>query len=233
MLLIGVVLVGALVALAIILWRLERRQNEGRDDPTWIAQLFVPVLAAGGLLWWLGQNGPRDIIFQAALPPDLISILMLAVGLLLAFVVLTARNPRRFVLGACMVAIIAFLALYPNLSALPMPNNIISLYNGFLPTWFYGFQFSDNLQQSVQVPVSSTNGLALSIGALLTAGVFAWVAWERRIVNGYRRARLESGDADATADAPVMIAGTTAGPGPADAPPAPAPRTPPKDKPNS
>ena len=229
MLLIGVVLVGALVALAIILWRLERRQNEGREDPTWIAQLFVPVLAAGGLLWWLGQNGPRDIIFQAALPPDLISILMLAVGLLLAFVVLTARNPRRFVLGACMVAGIAFLALYPNLSALPMPNNIISLYNGFLPTWFYGFQFSDNLQESVQVPVSSSNGLALAVGALLTAGVFAWVAWERRIGNGHRLARLESGDFDATADA----AGPTGGPGIADTPQEPAPRTPRKDKPNS
>ena len=49
-------------------------------------------------------------------------------------------------LGACAVVVIAFLVLYPNLSALPMPDNIISVYNGFLPTWFYGFQFAVNLQ---------------------------------------------------------------------------------------
>ena len=64
MLLIGIVLVAALVALALILWRLERRQSAGKEDPLWIVQLLVPVVVAGALLLWLGQNGPRDLMFE-------------------------------------------------------------------------------------------------------------------------------------------------------------------------
>jgi hypothetical protein len=193
-LLIGIVLVVALVALALILWRLERRQNEGQEDSFWIAQLVVPVGIAGVLLWWLGQNGPTDLVFEAALPSDGIVLLLLPVLAILAFIVFTARNPRRFVLGACAFVVVTFLALYPNLSAMPMPANIISVYNGLLPTWFYGFEFAVNLQPAQHHSPISWSSISVALVALLVAGFFAWAAWERRIVVGLRRSgRLGSG----------------------------------------
>jgi hypothetical protein len=189
MLLIALVLVVALVLLALVLWRLERRQNSGLQDRMWLAQLLVPVGLAGVLLLWLGQNGSRDIILQAALPSDGIALILLPVLSVLAFVALTARNPRRFVLGACAFATAAFIALYPNLSALPLPNTIINVYEALLPTWFYGFQFSVNLQPAIRVsPIQSTS-IALALVALLVAGIAGWVAWERRVVIGFRRSR--------------------------------------------
>jgi hypothetical protein len=234
MLLIGIVLVGALTALVLVLWRLERRQRAGVDDSSWIGQLLAPVLIAGVLLWWLGQNGPRDIVFDAPLPPDLISLVMLALGVLLAAICITARNPRRFVLGACAVAIMAFVTLYPNLSALPMPNAIVSLYNGFLPTWFYGFQFSDNLQQAQVISLLNPYSEGLALLVLVVAGFVGWAAWEHRVVVGFRRAKAEGGE----------VAGVIGVPGAAESPsePASAPAVEPgaagphssrKDKPNS
>jgi Dolichyl-phosphate-mannose-protein mannosyltransferase/C-terminal four TMM region of protein-O-mannosyltransferase len=196
-LLIAVVLVLALVALALTLWRLERRQSAGLEDPYWIVQLLVPVGIAGALLWWIGQNGPRDVIFDEALPTDGIVLVLLPVLAILAFVALTARNPRRFVLGACCVGVVTFLALYPNLSALPLPNTIVSVYNGLLPTWFYGFEFSVNLQPGAGVSPISASSELLTVVALLVAGFVAWAVWERRIILGYRRAgRLSDGAGD-------------------------------------
>jgi hypothetical protein len=192
-LLIALVLLAALGTLGALLWRLEARQNQGLEDRYWVAQLLVPVVIAGGLLWWLGQYGSHDILFSAPLPPDLIAIALLIVGVLLTYVCITARNPRRFVLGVCVFGIVTFLALYPDLSALPMPNSILGVYDGILPTWFYGFQFSDNLQTGISVPLFSSWALAVSMFTLLVAGLVAWAAWERRVVVGYRREKMLSG----------------------------------------
>jgi len=60
MLLIGVVLLAALAALPLILWRIERRQDAGEQSRSWIVQLLVPVGFAGLVIWWLGQNGSQD-----------------------------------------------------------------------------------------------------------------------------------------------------------------------------
>ncbi len=199
-LLIAIVLVAALASLVYLLWRIERRQNAGHDDNLWILQLLVPVAVAGVLLWWLGQNGPRDIIFQAALPSDGIVLVLLPILAILAFVALTAVNPRRLVLGVCAFAVVAFVVLYPNLSALPMPNTIISVYNALLPTWFYGFQFSVNLQESAPVKLIGTWSILLTMFTLLVAGLAAWAAWEHRVVVGYRRSKLLSAGTEESTD---------------------------------
>jgi len=209
MLLIAITLLAALAALAVLLWRLERRQNAGQEDRLWIVQLIVPVGLASVVLWWLGQNGPRDVIFHAALPSDGIALVLLPILAILAFIALTSRNPRRYVLGACAFAIVAFVALYPNLSALPLPNTIINVYEGLLPTWFYGFQFSVNLQAAAQVSPASATGLTLALGALLVAGAAAWVAWERRVVIGYRRSGRFAAEPEATAATDLAAPGST------------------------
>ncbi len=99
-------------------------------------------------------------------------------------------------LGACAFIVTTFLVLYPNLSALPMPANIISVYNGLLPSWFYGFEFAVNLQPGLAVKIVSSSTILLSLVVLLVAGVAAWAAWERRAVIGYRRVKLLASDAD-------------------------------------
>jgi hypothetical protein len=235
MLLIAITLLAALAALAVLLWRLERRQNAGQEDRLWIVQLIVPVGLASVVLWWLGQNGPRDVIFHAALPSDGIALVLLPILAILAFIALTSRNPRRYVLGACAFAIVAFVALYPNLSALPLPNTIINVYEGLLPTWFYGFQFSVNLQAAAQVSPASATGLTLALGALLVAGAAAWVAWERRVVIGYRRSGRFAAEPEATAATDLAAPGSTPSvDGPTDASPAAdAPRGSRKDKPEN
>ena len=65
-------------------------RDAGQDDQLWILQLLVPVGIAGVLLWWLGQNGPRDIIFQAALPSDGIALVLLPI-----LAVAGVRRPDR------------------------------------------------------------------------------------------------------------------------------------------
>ena len=37
----------------------------GQEDRAWIVQLLAPVVVAGVLLWWLGQNGSRDVSSSA------------------------------------------------------------------------------------------------------------------------------------------------------------------------
>jgi hypothetical protein len=123
-----------------------------------------------------------------------------------------------------------------------MPNDIISVYNGLLPTWFYGFQFSVNGQESNPVGLVSATGLTLALVALLVAGVAAWAVWERRLVIGYRRHRLLSAGAETSAEAqppagrdaatptPISAAGPTP---PTDAPVAGTPRRSRKDKPQN
>jgi hypothetical protein len=220
-LLISIALVVALGVLALILWRLERRQEEGYEDPNWMLQLLVPVGLAGALLWWLGQNAPNTTFFQAALPSDYLAIVFAVVGVLLAVVAVMATNPRRFVLGVVSAAAIAFVALYPNLSALPMPNAITGMYNALLPTWLYGFQFSVNLQESSSISLTTPLTATMSILALTVAVIAGWAAWERRVGVGYRRAKLleagssgdrEPGESEAGASQPAETSAAGADP---------------------
>jgi hypothetical protein len=209
-LLIGIVLVIALAALALLLVRLERRQSAGKEDRYWIFQLLVPVGVAAVVLWWLGLNGSRAPIFEAALPSDALVVVMLPVLAILAFIALTARNPRRFVLGACAFIVAVAVTFYPDWSALPLPNAIINVYQGLMPTWFYGFEFSVNLQEAAHGALVQPWSVLLAALALFVAGVAGWAAWERRVVVGYRRARSlgagssEASESDVTAAGPVL-----------------------------
>jgi hypothetical protein len=196
--LIAVVLVAALVVLGLTLIRLERRSaEENEGNRSWVLQLVAPVVIAGALLLWLGANAPRSLLFDVPLPSSLVVLLLMPFFLLLALVALTAQDPRRFVLGLCAAAVVAFVVLYPNLSALPMPNDIVSVYNGFIPTWLYGFQFSVDLQEGSPVTPITTTSEMLAVAVLLAAVLVAYAAWVRRVVTGYRRHGLppvDSGD---------------------------------------
>ena len=181
---IGVILVLALVVLGAVLLRLERRQNQGLEERGWILQLIVPVIVSGLLLFWVGQNGPRDLLLEVPVPSDLVVLMLLPFFAVLAFIALTAVEPRRFVLAFCSIAVVAFIALYPNLSALPMPSTIVSVYQGMLPTWLYGFEFSVNQQVSTSVHLISADSLGLAAATLAVAGMAAYLAWRQRVGYG-------------------------------------------------
>jgi hypothetical protein len=136
------------------------------------------------LLFWVGQNGPRDLLLEVPVPSDLVVLMLLPFFAVLAFIALTAVEPRRFVLAFCSIAVVAFIALYPNLSALPMPSTIVSVYQGMLPTWLYGFEFSVNQQVSKSVSLSSLDGIALAAATLAVAGMAAYLAWRQRVGYG-------------------------------------------------
>jgi hypothetical protein len=184
---IGVVLVAALGWLLFTLVRLERTAEEGSEGFGWAVQLVVPVIVAGLLLMWIGANGPRQTLFQVPVSPDMVVPILLLLFIFLALVALATRDPRRFVVGYSAAAVIAFVVLYPNLSALVMPGNLTSSYNGFLPTWLYGFQFSVNQQISVPTAFVSEPGLLLAAFVMGMAALVAYAAWVRRVVVGYRR----------------------------------------------
>ena len=187
-LLIALVLLAALAVLALTLFRLERRPaEETEQNQSWVFQLIAPVVLAGALLLWLGANGPREVIFRAALPPDLLALVMAGLGVCVAVVIITARDSRRFVLGFCVFAVVVFVALYPDLSALPLPNTITGIYDAILPTWFYGFEFSVNQQQGVSVQLAGPATYTVTIIAVCGALTAGYWAWTRRVVNGYRR----------------------------------------------
>jgi hypothetical protein len=189
--LIAVVLIAALAVLAVTLFRMERRPEAENSRPAgWVFQLVAPVVVAGVLLLWLGAYAPRTLLFEVPLPSDVVALLMLAFLSIMALAALAMRDSRRLVLVFCVAAVIAFVALYPNLSALPMPNNISSVYNGLLPTWLYGFQFADNMQVSSSVSLTDGSAIELSVAVLVVAVLAGYVAWVQRVVNGYRRHQL-------------------------------------------
>lgn len=212
MFLIAVVLVVSLVFLALVLSRLERTaEDEGEVDRWWSAWLLGPVAVAGVLLIAIGQYGSRSTLFEipvsagGGLITVLVPLLALAICAILAGMVLSARDPRRFVAAYCAAAASGFVVLYPNLSALVMPDNLVSIYNGFLPTWLYGFQFSVNQQPAGAANAagpSNMEGLVLAAFVAGMAAVIAYAAWTRRIVEGYRRRlQIEAGlDDDGLSD---------------------------------
>ena len=121
-------------------------------------------------------------------PSDVVVLVLLPFFAVLAYIALTAVNPRRFVLGFCSVAVLAFIALYPNLSALPMPSAIVNVYQGLLPTWLYGFEFSVNQQVATQVSLVSPDTAGMAVATLIVAAMAAYLAWRQRVGYGPRTA---------------------------------------------
>jgi hypothetical protein len=196
-----VVLLASLVWLGVVLWRLERRRTRGLETPTWIVQMLLPVALSLAATSWIGAVGPGGVVFHAAMPADSLTSFPVIGGVVAAYFAFTARNPRRFVIGVGVVATLAFAVMYPDLSALWMPNTIQGIYSVLSPTWMYGFWFATNLQASSSVKILSWESGTAVLGALGVAGFAAWAAWERRVALGWRRAVVATGPGGADAAA--------------------------------
>jgi hypothetical protein len=134
------------------------------------------------------------------------------VGLLLlapAWLILAARDPRRFVVGVFIAAGLWFLVFYPNISALPLPGLIVNSFQGLVPTWIYDLQFAVNIDPPANVPLLSRDAMLLTgmIGVATLAVMYA--TWTWRLELAARRARRAVGS----------NAGLPAGPGTEAGPP--------------
>ena len=208
------------VAGLVILWQLimlerdTRRARSGVADPSPGAdrRLFaIGITAAVGAVALLATGLLSDtstVISQDGIRPELVALLALIPLGLSAYVIVTARDPRRFVLGFVWAAVVVFVLFYPNISALPLPSQVFNAYQGILPTWLYPFQFPVNTDPAVTVKVLDWWPALLFVALLVTSTIVAYSAWAWRIALAERGADRgdERGDerpgSDGTSPAP-------------------------------
>ncbi len=142
--------VGASVA-AFVGWRMARADGDrSRGDGGSFggavglaALVVVALMTLGGVMLaflFLDSASPTALTLSS----DVLALMGLAVMAVPAWLVMRARDARRFVLGVLAVAMLWLLLWYPNISGLPLPSDFASLYQGLLPTWNWDFQFAVN-----------------------------------------------------------------------------------------
>ena len=119
-----------------------------------------------------------------------------------AWVVATARDPRRFAAGLILACVVFFVVWYPNIAALPLPSAIVNAYQGLLPTYLYAFQFPVNTDPVVQGLKLLDGPPLILLGALLaTVVVVGYSAWSWRIALAEREADRRDAEAVAPGEA--------------------------------
>jgi hypothetical protein len=124
-----------------------------------IAVTVVPRLVGSGSFTFTGSLGQVWVI----------GALLLAVGLLFAWLALGARDSRRAVIVIVGSAVLWFVVFYPYIADLPLPANAPYLYQRILPTFDYSFQFAVNQAPSPDVGLLDPQGLVLAASIALAA----------------------------------------------------------------
>ncbi len=123
-----------------------------------------------------------------SIPVEPIALIVLLALSPVAAYVATARDSRRFVVGAVVAMAVWFVVWYPNIAALPLPAAIHNAYQGFLPTYLYPFQFW--VLQGTRAPAPSlfAIGPAFMLASLtFMAVVVGYSAWSWRVAIAERR----------------------------------------------
>jgi cytochrome bd-type quinol oxidase subunit 2 len=115
------------------------------------------------------------------IPVEPVAVVLGLPLVLLALYVATARDARRFVVGAITAIVGWFVIVYPNISGLPLPTVIASAYQGILPTYLYAFQFPVNTVARPAVKLVDPVTLLLAGAVLLFCVVIAYTAWIWRL----------------------------------------------------
>jgi len=131
------------------------------------------VTLAGTLLIILGvlRIFSSDPVFTLSVQADEIAIVALLALAAPAWLVLHARDSRRFALGIIAAATVWFVAWYPNLAGLPLQNSIANVWQGLLPTWNYDFQFAVNLDPPVGGGITDGATWVVLIVAVILSGI--------------------------------------------------------------
>lgn len=166
---VGLLVAGVGVAAAVLLaWRSSRvpaghRGEGGRPMMLLISLVMVAVATLGGLVAassLLDTDSPTAVTLSS----DLLALLGLVALAIPAWLVLRARDPRRYVVAVLGAAVLWLLIMYPNISGLPLPTGLAEIYQGILPTWNWDFQFAVNTDPAV-------SGGGLDMGTLVVGAV--------------------------------------------------------------
>jgi hypothetical protein len=167
---------------------LTLQSDEGSDDRRGLASPAFLRLAATGVLFVVGL-----IVVGAVLPDTTILTLTnlpvepiaLALAIPLGYFALqvfSSRDARRFVVGLVVAAVGWFAILYPNISALPLPNAVVAAYQGILPTYLYAFQFPvSTVTRNTNTPIFTPMLGLLLVALIVTCLVVAYSAWVWRL----------------------------------------------------
>jgi hypothetical protein len=173
----------------------SRESHAGRDQEagaTSGALLPLAVTAAAAILLTVAIRFVVPDVPLIAIDRIPVEPIVLVLGIpaaLIALFVVTARDARRFVVGALVAIVSWFVVVYPNFSALPLPTAIANVYQGVLPTYLYAFQFPVN-NAAAKVPVALIGPVPVLLGASMVflALVVGYAAWVWRLALAEREA---------------------------------------------
>ncbi len=120
-------------------------------------------------------------------PVEPIAMVVTIALLPVAAFVATARDSRRFVLGALMAIGFWFALWYPNIAALPLPAAIHNAYQGLLPTYVYPFQFPVATGDRLAPSLVDIRVAELLLAMIITVAAVTYSAWTWRIALAERR----------------------------------------------
>jgi len=199
---VGLIAVIAVAGIALV-WQLldvDRAMRGGAGpDRTRPAIVRIWLTLAGGIaaLVVVGVVLPATpLVETGGIPGELLALLLLGILGPLAWVVLRAASPRRFVVGLVLAAAFVFVLFYPNVAGLPLPTGVFNWYQGLLPTWLYPFQFPVNIDPPVSVSLVGPWPVLLFTAVMLAAGFVAYSAWVWRLALAERMAEDVGGDPD-------------------------------------
>jgi hypothetical protein len=135
-----------------------------------------------------------DFITLNGVPVEPVALILAIPAVLIATFVVTARDARRFVIGAVVAIVSWFVVVYPNISALPLPTSIANVYQGVLPTYLYWFQFPvSTVARNVQAQLLGPVPLLLAASVTFLSVIVAYSAWVWRLTIAERQADERDG----------------------------------------
>jgi hypothetical protein len=128
------------------------------------------------------------------IPVEPVALILSIPAVLIAVFVATARDARRFVMGAVVAIVSWFVVVYPNISALPLPTSIANVYQGVLPTYLYAFQFPvSTIPRNTTVQLLGPVPLLLAASVIFLSVIVAYSAWVWRLALAERLADERDG----------------------------------------
>ncbi len=183
---IGIALaLGGLIAAAILFYtRAYQEGLEGNWRPL-LLPLSFGVAVLGVAIAVVGAGISGDTVFSMSVQAELPALAALVLLLVPAYIVLRAADPRRFVMGTVVAALVFFVLFYPNIASLPLPGTLSQIHLGLLPAWNWGFQFAVNTDKP------NTDPLNWFVIAILAAATVVLCAAAIYAARSWRAPRLE------------------------------------------
>jgi hypothetical protein len=173
----------------------------------WATAALIAVLTSVAFFVVSAAVPDGDGFRIADIPVEPVALFVTLAMSPVAAYIATARDARRFVVGALGAMAFWFVLWYPNISGLRLPAAIHNAYQGFLPTYLYPFQFWVLQGNRASPPPLLALGPAVMLLSLtFTALVVAYSAWSWRIALAERRR-----DQLAAPDDPALAPGESSG----------------------